>query len=83
MGIERERIEDATSVLNEAVDILAWLSNWENVKYSTLMQSDELHGVLMSLLSHLPDALDISTKNVITRLAQQKSGLEHGRRWRD
>jgi hypothetical protein len=82
MGIEREKIEEATSVLNEAVDILVWLSEWEHVKHSTLMQSDELHGVLMSLFARLPDALDISTKNVLTRLAQQKSGEISGRRWR-
>jgi hypothetical protein len=79
----REAIDLAIEHLNETVDILMWLHDWDNVECSTLMQADELHGLLMSILANMPDALDRSTKNVLTRLAQQKSGLAHGRRWRD
>jgi len=79
----REEIDAAIEHLNETVDILMWLHDWDNIECSTIRQADELHGVLMSILANTPDAVDRSIKNVFTRDAQSRSGKEHGRKWRD
>lgn len=79
----RANIGDAIEKLVEANEILIWLHKWKNVESSSLPQSHELQYVLMCMLSNMPDAIDQSNKNVLTRARQSDSGVQSGSRWRD
>lgn len=79
----RANIDEAIETLVEANEILMWLHKWKNVESSSLPQSNDLQYVLMCIFSNLPDAIDQSVKNVLTRARQSDSGVQSGNRWRD